>query len=410
MGASFEIPKMLDLPKIISVDDHVVEPPTLWTERLPSKYADRMPRVKRTRGRQIYDGGLKFVESDDAPPVDLWLYDDLVSPIPRGMAQVGYLDEPSAGSIIYDNIVDGCWKQGARLADLALNHTDGSLSFPSFARFCGQTFLERKDTELALRGVQAYHDWMVDEWCGGAAAGTMIPCTLIPLWDGRLAADEVRRCADKGSFAVAFSENPVPLGLPSIYGEFWAPFFVACEETSTVINMHIGSSSQMAITAPDAPLEAGMSLTAENSVHAFVDWLCSGIFARHTNLKIALSEGQVGWMPFMMERLDSIWERSHFYGGSLRAQLPEPPSSYVPGHVYGCIFDDMHGLASRNTIGMDQIMFETDYPHSDSTFPHSKETAEKIVTAAGLSEEETYKLLRGNAIACFGLERFGFTA
>ena len=405
-----ERPQPVDLPKIVSVDDHVVEPPTLWTDRLPATYADRMPRVVRKRGRQVYDGGLKFVESDDAPPVDLWLYDDLVSPIPRGMAQVGYLDEPSASSITYDEIVDGCWKQDARLADLSRNHTDGSLSFPSFSRFCGQTFLEREDKELARLCVEAYNDWMIDEWCAGDGAGTLIPCTLIPLWDAQLAAAEVRRCADKGSFAVAFSENPVPLGLPSIYGEHWEPFFAACEETRTVINMHIGSSSQMAITAPDAPLEAGMSLTAENSVHAFVDWLCCGAFARHPNLKIALSEGQVGWMPFMMERLDSIWERSHFYGGTLKAMLPEPPSSYVAGHVYGCIFDDMHGLASRHTIGMDQIMFETDYPHSDSTFPHSKETAEKIVTAAGLTDDETYKLLRGNAITCFGLERFGFTA
>jgi predicted TIM-barrel fold metal-dependent hydrolase len=399
------------VPKIISVDDHVVEPPTLWTERLPAKYLDRGPRVERKRGRMGFaDGALKFTESADAPAVDLWMYDDLVSPIPRGMAQVGYLDEPSANSITYDEIVPGCWQQGPRLEALAANHTDGSLSFPSFARFCGQTFLERADKELALLCVRAYNDWMIDDWCAGDGAGTLIPCTLIPLWDAQLAADEVHRCADKGSFAVAFSENPVPLGLPSIYGESWMPLLRACEETRTVINMHIGSSSQMAITAPDAPLEAGMSLTAENSVHAFVDWLCSGVFAKLPQLKVALSEGQVGWMPFMMERLDSIWERSHFYGGTLKARLPEPPSSYVAGHVYGCIFDDMHGLASRDVIGMRQIMFETDYPHSDSTFPHSRETAEKIVTAAGLTDDETWQLLRGNAIECFGLSRLGFSA
>src|SRR4051812_5062496 len=140
----------MEIPKIISVDDHVVEPPTLWTDRLPAKYRDRMPRVERRRGRMTFDGGLRFVESVDAPAVDLWLYDDLVWPIPRGMAQVGYLDEPSANSVTYDQIVDGCWQQDARLADLRRNHTDGSLSFPSFARFCGQTFLEREDKDLAL--------------------------------------------------------------------------------------------------------------------------------------------------------------------------------------------------------------------------------------------------------------------
>jgi predicted TIM-barrel fold metal-dependent hydrolase len=400
----------MDIPKIISVDDHVIEPPTLWQDRLPEKYQDVGPRVVRKHGRMTFDSGkLRFEETSDAPPVDLWLYEDLVWPIPRGMAQVGHLDDLSASSVNYDDIALGCWQQKARLEDLAANHTDGSLSFPSFSRFCGQTFLEREDKELALLCVKAYNDWMIDEWCAGDAAGVLIPCTVIPLWDPELAAAEIRRCADKGSNAVAFSENPVPLGLPSIHGPHWDPFLAACEETGTVINMHIGSSSQMAVTAPDAPLEAGMALTAENSVHAFVDWLTSGIFARRPGIKIALSEGQIGWMPFMMERLDSVWERSHFYGNRLRETLPEPPTHYIAGHVYGCVFDDVHGLKCRDVIGMDQIMFETDYPHSDSTFPRSREVAERTAKMAGLDERETYKLLRGNAIECFDLKRIGFT-
>ena len=141
-----------------------------------------------------------------------------------------------------------------------------------------------------------------------------------PPLNADLAAQEIRRCTGKSSIAVAFSENPVPLGLPSIYGNYWDPFLAACEETETVINMHIGSSSAMAKTAPDAPLEAGMALTSENSVHAFVDWLSSGVLARFPGIKIALSEGQVGWMPFMLERLDSVWSRSSFYGGKLRGR------------------------------------------------------------------------------------------
>jgi predicted TIM-barrel fold metal-dependent hydrolase len=401
------------IPRIISVDDHVIEPPHLWQDRLPARFCDRGPRVKRTVGRMAYeDGGLRFTEGEGpgSGAMDLWLYDDLMWPIPRGMAQVDHLDEPSARSITYDEMALGSFDQTARIAAMDANHTEASLCFPSFARFCGQTFLEREDKDLAKLCVEAYNDWMIDEWCAGDGRGRLIACTLIPLWDPELAAAEIRRCADKGSFAVAFSENPVPLGLPSIYGPHWDPFLAACNETGTVINMHIGSSSAMAVTAPDAPLEAGMSLTAENSVHAFVDWLCSGALARHDGLKIALSEGQVGWMPFMIERLDSLWHRSHFYGGRLRTALPEPPSSYIAGRVYGCVFDDMHGLASRDAIGMSQIMFETDYPHSDSTFPHSREVAEKIVQAAGLDEHEAWQLLRGNAIKCFGLDRIGVEA
>ena len=128
---------------------------------------------------------------------------------------------------------------------------------------------------------------------------------------------------------------------------------------------------------------------------------------RFPTLTLAYSEGQVGWMPYVLERADKLWaERS---ANSFGTTLPERPSTYVK-RIYGCIFDDEVGLENRDKIGMDQICFETDYPHADSTFPHSKKVATEICTEAGLDTEETYKFIRGNAIRCFGLERFGITS
>jgi predicted TIM-barrel fold metal-dependent hydrolase len=253
--------------------------------------------------------------------------------------------------------------------------------------------------------VQAYNDWMIDEWCGGASRGRLIPLTLLPLWDPRLAAAEVKRCADKGSHAVCFSEGPAALGLPSVHTDHWDPLWAACEATDTVVNMHIGSSSTFPQTSPDAPGLVTIALTFEGATHALVDWLCSGVLERFRSLRIALSEGQVGWMPFVLERLDNAWEHARAYGG-VRDRVPNPPSSYVEGRVYGCIFDDQAGLAMRDRIGMGQIMIETDYPHGDSTWPHSLETAEKIVAVAGLDDDEAHALLRGNAIRCYGLDRY----
>jgi hypothetical protein len=138
--------------------------------------------------------------------------------------------------------------------------------------------------------------------------------------------------------------------------------------------------------------------------------LSSGKLVQFPNLRIAFSEGQAGWIPYILERLDNSWERSAMFDPSIRELVPDPPSSYMAGRVFTCIFDDLHGLESRAKIGMDQFMSETDYPHNDSTFPHSKEVAAKHVAAAGLDEHETWQLLRGNAIACYGLERFGITA
>ncbi|MCH2443792.1 MAG: amidohydrolase, partial [Acidimicrobiales bacterium] len=341
---------------------------------------------------------------------DWWLYDDLVYPFPKLSAASGF-ETLDVEPVTFDQIRPGGWKQADRLADMTANHVDASLCFPNvLPRFCGQTFLEREDKELALLCVQAYNNWMIDEWCAGDARGRLIPLTLIPLWDPAAAALEVHRCADKGSFAVAFSENPYHLGLPSIHDKdrFWDPFLTACQETDTVVCMHIGSSSKMPTTSPDAPFSVSSTITFANAMGSMCDYILSGVFVRFPRLRVSYAEGQVGWMPYIIERMDKIWaERGD---ASFGIDLPEPPSTYIPGHVWGCIFDDEIGLKNRDVIGMDQICFEVDFPHADSTFPHTLEVATRICDAAGLADEEVYKLMRGNAIECFGLERFGITA
>jgi predicted TIM-barrel fold metal-dependent hydrolase len=401
-----------DVPRFISVDDHVVEPPRLWQDRLPEKYKAEGPRTVRLKGKIVFDAARQpdFVVGNgpDDRWCDVWHYEDIRSPLRGDLTAVGPLaDAVPTTAVTYDDLLPGCFDQAHRLADMDRNHTDASLCFPTVPRFCGQLFLNRKDMALAALCVRAYNDWMIEEWCGGAGADHLIPLTLVPLWDPALAAEEIRRCAALGAHAVAFSESPSELGLPSIHGGAWDPFFAACAETETVINMHIGSSSRQPQTSPGAPMISMVALTSENSVHALVDWLLCGALARYPSLKIALSESQVGWMPFILERLDSAWRRSKNYDPSIYDLIPEPPSSYVPNRVFACVFDDSVGLALRDHVGMSQIMFETDYPHADSTFPESKQVAEKMIAESGLSADEARQFLRSNAIACYDLGRFG---
>jgi len=342
---------------------------------------------------------------------DIWVFEDLKMPIIPGFAAAGkdqdYLGE-HWDAMTYDDMRPGCYDRTARLADMDANHTEASLSFPTFPRFCGQTFMERGSRELGLACIRAYNDWMIDEWCADEAYGRLIPLTLIPLWDPELAAAEVRRCAEKGSYAVAFSENPAKLKLPSIHTRHWDPFFAACAETDTVVNLHIGSSSTFPFTSMDAPRAVSLALTYQGASHAFADWLTCGVLDRFADLRVALSEGQIGWMPFLLERLDSVWAERPVYG-DLADRLSGPPSSYIRGRVYGCVFDDSVGLTLRDRIGIEQIMFEVDYPHGDSTWPNSRAVLEKNVANAGLDERETYLLARGNAIRCYGLHRYGIT-
>lgn len=401
--------------QIISVDDHVVEPPDLWTSRMPAKFADRAPHIVRQkvalRGgvRGGAGSGLQWVEDEDGEWSDVWHYENVVSPFMMVSAAVGF-DELGFGVTTFDEVRPGTWKQAERLADMDANSVEAALCFPNtLPRFCGQTFYEQPDRELGLACIRAYNDWIIDEWCAGAGKGRLLPVTLVPLWDAELAAAEVRRCADKGSFAVTFPENPYPLGLPTVHDKdrFWDPFFTACTDTQTVVCMHIGSSSKMPSTSPNAPFIISSVLTFQNAMGSLCDYIFSGTLERFSSLKIAYSEGQVGWMPYVLERADKLWEERS--DNEFGASLKQAPSSFIPGRVYGCIFDDRTGLQNRASIGMDQICFETDYPHADSTFPDSRKTLDRICDEAGLDAEEQYKLTRGNAIAAFNLERVGIT-
>ena len=304
--------------------------------------------------------------------------------------------------VTYEDMRPGSYEVKPRLEDMDVNHIEAALCFPTFPRFCGQTFTEAKDKEFGLLCIEAYNDWMVEEWCGDSG-GRLIPLCLIPLWDAELAAKEVRRNADRGVRAVCFSEIPPFLGLPSVHDpdHYWDPFFRACAETQTIVNMHIGSSSKMPSTSADAPPAVGSTLTHTNATFSLVDYLFSGVFVRIPELKVAYSEGQIGWIPYILERADRVWEDNRGWGG-VADIVPEKPSSYFKDHVWGCFFDDAHGLKSVDEIGEDNITYESDYPHSDSTWPRTREIAEEQM--ADLTDEQRRKIVRGNAIKLFGLD------
>ncbi|MFH8789800.1 amidohydrolase family protein [Streptomyces roseoverticillatus] len=394
---------MMELPRIVSVDDHVIEPVHLFERWLPARYRDRGPRPLTTGiGRLEYTGGRYTVAMDpDGPPADWWIYEDLASPYKRVIAAVGFdRDEMTLEGITRAEMRPGCWDPAERLKDMDLNHVEASLCFPTFPRFCGQTFAEAHDKEVALACVRAYNDWMVEEWCGDSG-GRLIPLCLIPLWDVDLAVAEIHRNAARGVRAVTFSELPTCLGLPSIHTGYWDPFFAACQDTGTVVNMHIGSSSQMPAASPDAPPAVQATLSFNNAMASMADFLFSGVLVRHPRLTLAYSEGQMGWIPYALERADDVW-REHRAWGGVRDLVPEPPSTYYYRQVFCCFFRDKHGIDALDAVGRDNATFETDYPHVDSTFPRTKQVALEHVR--GLDDETVRKLMRGNAIRMLGLD------
>ena len=391
------------IPQIISVDDHLVEPADLWTSRLPEKLRDKGPHIVMApiAGTPIVDGAM-YIESpaEEGKVVPWWRYEEHWYSIKRAIAAAGYsADEVTMDAVGFDEMRPGCWQPAERLKDMTANHIEASLCFPNYPRFAGQIFLRANDKEVALLCVKAYNDFMVDEWCAGSG-GRLVPVCIVPLWDVDLAVAEVNRNAARGVKAVAFSECPAWLGLPSIHSGYWDPFFAACADTATVVSMHIGSGTRTTQTSSDAPTAVGATSIFMNSAASMIDFLLSPVLMKFPTLKLFYAEAQIGWIPFVLDRIDDVWETHRWSLGD--AASPEPPSTYYYRQVASCFFKDPVGLKLLDEVGRDNIMFETDYPHQDGTFPNTLTVAEKLF--GDLDQAMVNKIARNNAIDWFGLD------
>jgi len=372
---------------LVSVDDHVIEPADMFRGRLPKKFEDRAPHVTVSDdgaegwefvGQRIVTFGLNAVAG--TPPTE-------------------YGIDPTN----YDQMRPGCYDIHARIKDMDANGVLGSICFPTFPRFCGQVFQQAALTEpeLALATVKAYNDWHIDEWAG-TYPGRIIPLSVPVLWQADLAAEEIWRVAAKGCHAVTFSENPEKIGLPSLYSDSWDPFWAACEETGTVVCLHIGSSSSMPITTRDAPVDVSIAITPLNAMMTLTDLLFNPALTKFPGLKIAMSEGGIGWVPYVVERCDYVYAHHHAWTGTTLDS--RPPSDRFRQHVTTCFIDDRAGIFSSELIGADRITWECDYPHSDSTWPTSPETLWPSV--ASLPDPVINKITHENAMRLYLYDPF----
>jgi predicted TIM-barrel fold metal-dependent hydrolase len=370
---------------LVSVDDHVVEPPNMFDNHLPAKWKDLAPKsVKRADG------------------TDVWVYEG--SEIPNiGLNAVAGRppEEYNVDPTKYEEIRAGCYDIDERVKDMNRNGVLASMCFPSFVQFCGQLFSRSKDLDVGLTMLQAYNDWHIDEWCG-THPGRFIPLSIPPIWDPQLMAAEVRRVAKKGCHAVTFSEDPGALGWPNIFQEHWDPFFAACQEEGTVICLHIGSSSTMLGLKDGAPFDVLITMTPLNSMSAATDLLWSNVLRKFPGLQFALSEGSIGWLPYWLERIDYVYQQHRFWTHQdFEDQLP---SQVARDHFTFCFISDKAGVDQRHAIGIDNITWECDYPHSDSSWPHSPESVMKQFD--GVPDDEINKMTHENAMRVFRYDPF----
>jgi predicted TIM-barrel fold metal-dependent hydrolase len=343
---------------VISIDDHVCEPAHTFDGRLPAKLQGRAPRIVVNNSGQ-----------------EVWQFEGEVFSQVGMNALAGRRPETvKLEPFRYDQMRPGCYDAAARVRDMDIGGIWASVNFPSMITgFAGRVFSACKDRELGLATMRAWNDWFFEEWAE-PYPDRFIPLGITSLADPEAGAAEIRRNAARGFKTVSMPERPQLIGFPSIFEtEYWDPIIRACAETDTVISIHVASTGGYP-SPPNAPfLQLGATLFGQLSLAACAEWLWSGFAVRYPNLKIAMSEGGIGWVAMLLDRLDNIVDRSGYGLSSWDIR----PADVLQRNFWFCTLDDPSTIDTRYRIGVDRIMLEVDYPHGDGTWPDTQSVIEK---------------------------------
>jgi len=369
---------------IVSVDDHITEPPDMFDKHLSGYDLETAPKFGTD------ENGKSF-----------WTYQGMFMPSVGLNAVVGRpLEEYGMEPNSLEEMRKGVYDVHARIDDMNANGVAASLNFGTCVGFDGGKFHEASDKDLALKHLRAYNDWHIDEWCG-AYPDRFIPCALLPTWDISATVEEIKRIATKGCSAVSLNENPTKQGLPSIHNEYWEPMWRAIAAADITMCLHIGAGNPVPHASMETPIEAWITTMPLSSAVGAADWLHLNALHEY-DLKVALSEASIGWIPYFLERADfshsrhKYWTHNHFNGLK--------PSERFKKHFMVCFIDDAYGLDNLNHLDENMVAYECDYPHSDTLWPECPEHLWEQIKH--LKAEQIDKVTHLNAMRWFRFDPF----
>jgi predicted TIM-barrel fold metal-dependent hydrolase len=367
---------------IVSCDDHLVEPRHMFEGRLPARLQARAPRIV------VDDTGN-----------EAWTFDDRLQPMIGGNAVAGisremrHYYEPTR----FTQMRRGCWDPDARVRDMDIAGIWASMNFPSnVSGFCGRVYSHCSDPELGRATTRAWNDWFHEEWYS-VHPTRFIPLGLTHLEDPEAGATEIRRNADRGFKAVSMPELPDKIGFPSISSDYWDPIMRACAETGTVAALHIGSSGVPDVVPAQHSQKLLTTLFPFSALRSCAEWLWSGYPAKYPELRVAMSEGGLGWVAGLIDRLQSNWEHTGYAEDALGNGMS--PVEVLQRNFWFCSLLDPSTIDTRHAIGIENIMFEVDYPHGDGYWPDCQAVIER--TWGHIPDHELRQMLSLNAAALF---------
>ncbi len=376
---------------LVSVDDHICEPADMFENHVPARWLEQAPRVV-----------------EEAGGVQQWYYGNVRG---RNLGLNAVAGKPreffNIDASRYDQMRPGCYDVHERVRDMSAGGQLAGLNFPNFTGFSGQVLNQGPDRDLNLVMIQAYNDWHVDEWCG-AYPERFIPCGILPLFDVELAAKELRRLAGKGCHAVTFSENPEALAMASINTRYWDPLYEAAVDCGTVLCLHVGSASRSSasMTSSDAPASVAMNLSPIMSTFSMVELIWADLWERFPSLRFSLTEGDIGWIPYFLWRAEHTYRR---HGGWTQAAFPKGysgPSDVFLRHFLCCFISEDIGVRLLDKFNLDNICWESDFPHSDSNWPHAPEELSELFASNNVDPSVANKITHENAMRHYQFDPF----
>jgi predicted TIM-barrel fold metal-dependent hydrolase len=379
--------KTMDELILVSLDDHLIEPPDMYDQHLTAAQKAFKPTFHTDNNGRDY-----------------WLFDGkrignlgLNAVVGRPKSEFGV--EPLSLS----QMRKGCYDLDARVADMNVNGILSSLSYPTIVSFDGSVFHGYKDKSQALTLLKAYNDWHIDE-VAGDHPGRFIPNALLPFWDMQEVVKEIERVAKKGVHSVNMMDNPANRGFPSIHNEYWDPMWKACADHDIVISMHHGTGNAAQHPSMESPVDAWISCMSMSINLALADYLHLDALNKYRNLKFALIESGIGWIPYLLARADfilkqhSAWTHSTFAGNRTASQVFQ--------EQFLCTFvHDDGGFELIDQLGANTVCYEADYPHSDTQWPRGPEAL--MTYLPKLNDQQIDMVTHENALKAYKFDAFG---
>src|SRR5579872_6950458 len=374
-GTGVEMPDY----KLISADSHVSEPPDLWVTRCDKKYRERAPRLALNPNGK--EGAYFLYEGHEPHPIGIGLgAGKSPAELKEFLTRATYADARPGG-----------WDPAERLKDNALDGVEADVLYTTL----GFRIFWLRDSRLQADCFRAYNDWLA-EYCSYAPK-RMAGLALIPLYDPQAGARELERCARMGLKGAMIwcsppQEQPYSSGL---YDPFWA----AAEEMKLLLSLHAITGMGMESQWSWGERYMRTTVLSHEIERSFSVLIFSGVLDRFPRLQIVSAENNCGWLPYYLQRMDRVFERSQV-SADFTNRLK--PSEYFRRQMYCTYIDDYVGVANRQLDGVDRIMWSSDYPHQASSWPHSQEVVARDFAEA--TAEDRYQITRGNVARLYGFD------